>query len=79
MISKIQLGKNGVTENFIETLKSHFEKHRDVKVQVLPSAREDKDSMKKYESELLEKLGKNFTSKKSGFVIKLKKWRQAWE
>ncbi len=75
MLSKVQLGKNGITENFIETLKSHFLKHKDVKVQVLKSARENKESMKKYEKELLEKLGKNYTARTIGFAIKVKKWR----
>jgi RNA-binding protein YhbY len=79
MISRIQLGKNGITENFISTLKSHFEKHRDVRIQVLKSAREDKESMKKYEKEILEKLGKNYTARTIGFVIKVKRWRSARE
>jgi len=75
MLSKVQLGKNGITENFISTLQSHFQKHRDVRIQVLKSAREDRDSMKKYEKKLLEKLGKNYTARTIGFVIKLKRWR----
>ncbi|MBU1727960.1 YhbY family RNA-binding protein [Patescibacteria group bacterium] len=77
MLSKIQIGKNGITGNFMETLKSHFLKHRDVKVQVLKSARIDKESVKKYEAELLERLGKNYTARTIGFVIKVKKWRSA--
>lgn len=75
MISKVQLGKNGITENFISTLKSHFQKHKDVQIQVLRSARESREDMKKYEKEILEKLGKNYTARTIGFIIKLKKWR----
>ncbi len=78
MLSKVQLGKNGITENFIATLKSHFERHRDVRIQVLKAAREDK-TMKEYEAEILKKLGKNYTARTIGFVIKLKRWRKERE
>lgn len=76
VVSKIQLGKNGITNNFIETLKSHFKTHRDVHISVLKSARPDRESLKKIEKEILEKLGKTYTSRLIGFVIKLKKWRK---
>jgi len=76
-LSEIQLGKQGITENFIETLKNNFKKHDYVKVSVLKSAGHDKEKVKKFSDEILEKLGKKYTSKIIGFTIVLKKWRKA--
>jgi RNA-binding protein YhbY len=73
---EMQLGKNGITENFIETLKKYFENHEQVKISVLKSARENREDMKKHSEEILNKLGKNYTAKIIGFKIILKKWRK---
>jgi len=74
--TEMQLGKNGVTENFIQTLKSHFQKHENVRISVLKSAGHTKEKVKKYSDEILNKLGKNYTSRVVGFTIVLKKWRK---
>lgn len=74
--SQIQLGKNKVTDKFIETLRSHFKNHDNVKVSILRSATRDKAEMEKLMSEILEGLGKNFTARRLGFTIFLKKWRR---
>lgn len=79
MIREIQLGKNGITENFINTLKTYFDRVRTVKVSVLPSARESKEDVKKYSEELLDKMGVYYTVKVIGFTITLKKWRKPRE
>ena len=79
VVRYIQLGKQGITENFLESLKTQFQNSRTVKVSVLPSARESKEDVKKYSKELLEKLGAHYTSKIIGFTITLKKWRKARE
>ncbi len=76
MIREVQLGKNGITENFIGMLKVHFSNCRTVKVSVLKSAREDRDDLKKLADELLKHLGENYTARVIGFKIVLKKWRQ---
>ena len=70
----MQLGKNGVTENFIESLKNSFKNHDNIRISVLKSARHEKKKMNDYSEEILEKLGKNFTSRVIGFTIILKKW-----
>jgi len=75
-IKELQLGKNGITDNFIETVKTYFTDVRTVKISVLPSAREDKSDVKKYANELLQKLGVHYTAKCIGFTITLKKWRK---
>ncbi len=74
--TEIQLGKMGITENFISTLKSHFKKHGNVRISVLKSAGHDKSKVKEYFEEILKKLGKNYTAKIIGFKIILKKWRR---
>lgn len=71
-----QLGKNGITNNFIETLKSLFKNHENIKISVLKGAGHEKEKIRKYSEELLDKLGKNYTSKIIGFTIVVKKWRK---
>ena len=76
-IGLMQLGKQGLTENFIGSLKHHFDNHKNVKVSVLKSAGHDKAKVKEYSEKLLEKLGANYTAKVVGFTIFFKKWRKA--
>ena len=76
-IGYLQLGKQGITNNFIETLKNHFKNYENIKVSVLKGAGHNKENVKKYSGEILEKLGNNYTSKIIGFTIVLKKWRKA--
>ena len=75
-IGKIQLGKNGVTENFIKCLESLFKNHKDVKIHVLKSATRNREEIKKHSEEIVKKLGKNYTAKIIGFTIMIKKWRK---
>jgi len=74
--SQLQLGKNGVTENFIKTMHDHFRKHTNVKVSVLKGAGHEREKVKEYSEEILKGLGKNYTAKIVGFTIFLKKWRK---
>ncbi|OGJ12662.1 hypothetical protein A3K82_02235 [Candidatus Pacearchaeota archaeon RBG_19FT_COMBO_34_9] len=108
--AEMQLGKNGLTNNFIQTLKSSFQTHENIRISVLKSARDpacknststprnrstpdlaslslsstprnrsaghDKEKIKQYSEEILDKLGKNYTAKLIGFKIILKKWRK---
>ena len=73
--SSVQLGKQGVSENFIATLKGHFENHKQVRISVLKNARKNKDDVKKYANEIISKLGAKYTYKTIGFTILLRKWR----
>ena len=75
--SHIQLGKNGVTKEFIIAVKSHFESHDNVKVSILRGATRDREQIKKIADELLSALGKNYTARILGFTIFLKRWRKA--
>jgi RNA-binding protein YhbY len=78
---RTQLGKGGLTENFLKTLETYFKKHLLVKISVLKSARpegeEGRIATKKYSEDILNFLGKNFTSKIIGHTIIVRKWRKA--
>ena len=75
-ISQVQLGKQGITDNFIFSLKNHFKKHENVKVCVLKSAGHNKEKVKKYSEKICDKLGKNYVARAIGFTIFLKKFRK---
>jgi RNA-binding protein YhbY len=73
----IQLGKNGITANFIETLKNGFKNHNTIRVSVLKSAEgHEKSKIKEMTEELLGELGANYSARIIGFTIVLKKWRK---
>lgn len=75
-VAKIQIGKMGVTENFLKTLETYFMKHKNVKVSVLKAAREEREDTRKYADKILEHFGKKYTAKIIGHTIALKKWRK---
>ena len=72
---QIQLGKQGVTESFIENLKGYFEKFQIVRISVLKSAGHDKIKVKEYSENILDKLGKNYKSRIVGFTIVVMKFK----
>jgi RNA-binding protein YhbY len=76
LISTLQIGKSGLTETFIETLKGHFKNHQNVKISVLKSATRDKKEIKKMAEQIVEELGNNYTFRIIGFTIVVKKWRK---
>ena len=78
-IANIQLGKLGLTENFLKTLENHFKKFANVKISVLKNCCRDKKELKKISDEILEKLGKYYTVRNIGYTIVVKKWRKARE
>ena len=79
LIRQMQLGKQGITENFINSLKNQFKNSQVMKISVLKSATRDRGEIIKIKDELLENLGKNFTARIIGFTIILRKWRKARE
>ena len=54
-----------------------FKKYDNVKISVLKSCCRDKKELKKISEEIVDKLGKHYTTKNIGYVIVLKKWRKA--
>ena len=77
---EMQLGKNGLTREFLEDIRKRFENYTDMKITVLQSARKSKEDVKKYAEEIQKYLGdKKFTFRVLGFSIFLKKWRKERE
>lgn len=78
---QLQLGKKGLTKEFLEDLKDRFEKSKitNIKISVLASARESKTDVKKFSEEIKSYLGKQYTTRLLGFSIFIKKWRKARE
>lgn len=76
-VIETQIGKKGISDNFMFTLENHFKDHKTVRVSVLKSARgegaESKKIVKKYAEELVSKLEGNYNYKIIGFTIVLKK------
>ena len=75
-LGQVQIGKNKVSENFIETLKNHFKNHENIKVSVLRGAGHEKAKVREYSEEILSRLGNYYTAKTVGFTIFIKKWRK---
>lgn len=76
-LTQAQIGKNGVTPNYIETLKTYFKKHDIVKISVLKSGGHEKAKVKEYSDQIIQGLGEYYTSKIIGFTIIVRKWRKA--
>ncbi len=76
---ELNLGKKGLTKEFLEDVKRRFDNSsvKNIKVTVLKSAREHRDDVKKYADELTKYLGIKYTYRILGFSIFLKKWRKA--
>ena len=73
----IQLGKQGLTENFFHTLSNNFKNHMNVKIVILRSAGHGREQVKEFKDKILQKLGDKYTAGVIGFCIFLKKWRKA--
>jgi len=77
VLVKLQIGKNGITEGFIETLKVAFKKNDAVRISVLQAGTRDKKELEEMNKKLLAALGASYTSKVIGYTIALRKWRKA--
>ncbi|HTZ41909.1 MAG TPA: YhbY family RNA-binding protein [Candidatus Omnitrophota bacterium] len=74
--SQAQIGKNGLTKNFIESLKSSFKNHTVIRISVLKSAGHEKDKVRNMAEEILSELGNNYNARIIGFTIIVRKWRK---
>lgn len=74
-----QIGKKGLTNEFIENLRFAFKNAEHARISVLKSATRDKKQFKEWADKIISELGKNFTYKLIGYTIVLRKWRKARE
>lgn len=75
-IKRLQMGKKGLTPEFIEQVKSIFENETLIKVSILKSACRDKDEAKKIAEDLIEVLGEKYGYKLIGYVLTITKFRK---
>ena len=75
-IKRIQLGKKGLTEEFINQARDLFKNEEIIKISILKSACRNKDDAEKLADNLMESLGKNFDYKLVGYVLTVRKFRK---
>lgn len=74
-IKRLQIGKNGLSESFIEQVRKLFEKEKVVKISILKAACRDKKDADKIAQDLVNSLGEKFDYKLVGYVITVIKFR----
>lgn len=74
---KLNLGKKGLTPEFIENLKKLFANVEHARISMLKSSTRDKEEAKKWAEEIVNGLGKNFTYKLIGYTLVIRKWRKS--
>ncbi|MGC9309986.1 MAG: YhbY family RNA-binding protein [Candidatus Nanoarchaeia archaeon] len=75
-IKKLQIGKNGLTEAFIEQLTKMFNNRSMVKISILKSACRDKQEADDIGKQIIDKLGNNFSSRRIGYTLVIRKNRR---
>jgi RNA-binding protein YhbY len=74
---KLQIGKNGLTKEFIEGLKFYFKSAESIRISVLKSGSRNKEQVKLWVKEILSSLGGNYRANIIGYTIVLRKLRKA--
>ena len=74
----VQLGKKGLTDTFIESLKNTFSKTENnvVRISVLKNLANRKKEIHNIAEKIISELGRKYTYKIIGFSIFIKKWRK---
>jgi len=75
-IRQLQMGKAGLSEAFVEQVRSIFENETMVKISILKSACRDKEEAKKIGEDLVDALGTKFGFKLVGYVLTVIKFRK---
>lgn len=75
-IKKLQIGKNGLTDGFVEQIKGIFNSAQIVRVSLLKSATRDKEHAKEIAEELIKKLGEKYAYKLIGYTLIVMKFRK---
>ena len=76
-IKKFQIGKKGLTSEFVEQVRKTFEKSDLIKIELLKSATRKKEEADTIGNDLVDKLGDKFTCKRVGYTLTIRKWRKA--
>jgi len=76
-IPTLQMGKNGLSEAFIEQVRTIFKKEQFMKISILKSACRNKTEAKLIAERLMESLGSNYDYKLIGYVLAVRKFRKS--
>jgi|TARA_B100001964_G_C13694745_1_gene363350 RNA-binding protein YhbY len=72
-LARFQIGKNGVTDGFRESLASAFKTRKIIKISVLKSVVRDKEKVKEMAEELISSMEGSYKYRIIGFTIVLRK------
>ena len=75
-MKKLQIGKNGLSEAFVEQVRNLFIKERVLKISILKAACRNKGDADKMAQELISALGPKYGYKLIGYVITVIKHRK---
>jgi len=75
-IRELQLGKNNLTKEVLQTILEHFEKSKNIKISVLSSCCRDKQELKKIEDQISKFLGDHYKIRSIGYKINIKKFNK---
>jgi RNA-binding protein YhbY len=73
---KFQIGKKGLTEEFMKQLEITFTTSKKVKINILKSACRDKEEAKEMAKKIIEKLGNQYDYKLIGYVLTILKFNK---
>ena len=68
-----QIGKNGLTDNFIASLGLAFKNRKIIKVQILPSAADERAKIRNIADGIVHKLAGNYKYNIVGFTIVMRR------
>jgi len=75
-VLKLQIGKKGLTKEFVEQVRRIFENVHIVKISILKSCCRGREEAEKIGKELIQGLGVNYTYNLIGYVLTVRKWRK---
>ncbi len=75
-IKQLQMGKAGLSEAFVDQVRSIFEVENMVKISILRSACRDKVEARGIGEDLVSRLGKKYGFKLIGYVLTVTKFRK---
>jgi len=80
MVVTFQIGKQGISDNFIETIRTSFKKQDVIKIKVLKTLSRNKEEINNLAQEIAQKAeteNRRFRAKVIGFTIILNKFRKS--
>ena len=75
-VRQLQMGKAGLSPEFVEQVRSVFDTDKLVKISILRSCCRDKSDARRIGEELVERLGPKFGFKLVGYVLTVVKFRK---